>query len=344
MSAEEGGGRRAELASPPQGRAEEDPLGLGLCKHWLNTGRCPSGAGCPWAHPDMACKANRALRERWVQARRKRKLGAQRLEGDPHSAAEKARKGERAEVFCRWVLETFPGVKESPRGPEAGPPPPVLDVAGGRGEIAFGLAVRRGVPCTLVDPRPAGWPGRLTKHQRHFLRHLAKAEKKRKMGGGEGGESEEIGAKVGAVGAGGQGGGVDEALAALHQVQEPFDAVFCDRHAGLVRDAPALLGMHPDEATESIVDAALRLRRPFAIVPCCVFPADGRPRSFGAWIDYLRGKSPAIRSAFLPFSGRNQVLYVEHEARYAESEAADPEGGGGGGSRRDGDCARVQEE
>jgi len=311
MSAEDGEAGRAELASPRQGRAGEDPLGLGLCKHWLNTGRCPNGAECRWVHPDMACKANRALREEWVQARRKRKLGSQRLEGDPHSAAEKARKGERAEVFCRWVLETFPGVKESPRGLEAGLLPPVLDVAGGRGEVAFGLAVRRGVPCTLVDPRPAGWPGRLTKHQRHFLRHLAKAEKKRKMGGD-----------------------VDEALAALHQVQEPFDAAFCDRHAGLVRDAPALLGMHPDEATESIVDAAVNLRRPFAIVPCCVFPLDGRPRSFGAWIDHLRGKSLAIRSAFLPFSGRNRVLYVDHEDRYAESEAA-PEIGGG--SRRDGD-------
>ena len=31
------------------------------------------------------------------------------------------------------------------------------------------------------------------------------------------------------------------------------------------------MGMHPDEATESIVDVALACRKPFAIVPCCVF-------------------------------------------------------------------------
>ena len=30
--------------------------------------------------------------------------------------------------------------------------------------------------------------------------------------------------------------------------------------------------MHPDQATEPIVDLALRLGVPFAVVPCCVYP------------------------------------------------------------------------
>ena len=30
--------------------------------------------------------------------------------------------------------------------------------------------------------------------------------------------------------------------------------------------------MHPDQATEAIVDCAIELGRPWAIVPCCVFP------------------------------------------------------------------------
>lgn len=33
-----------------------------------------------------------------------------------------------------------------------------------------------------------------------------------------------------------------------------------------------VLGMHPDEATDNIVDYAIRERIPFAVVPCCVFP------------------------------------------------------------------------
>ena len=38
-------------------------------------------------------------------------------------------------------------------------------------------------------------------------------------------------------------------------------------------DCDVLVGMHPDQATEPIVDAALAMGKPFAVVPCCVFPA-----------------------------------------------------------------------
>jgi hypothetical protein len=34
---------------------------------------------------------------------------------------------------------------------------------------------------------------------------------------------------------------------------------------------PFLVGLHPDEATEAIVDAALWRCLPFAVVPCCVY-------------------------------------------------------------------------
>ena len=33
--------------------------------------------------------------------------------------------------------------------------------------------------------------------------------------------------------------------------------------------------MHPDEATEPIVDKAISERKPFAVVPCCVMPLGG---------------------------------------------------------------------
>jgi len=33
----------------------------------------------------------------------------------------------------------------------------------------------------------------------------------------------------------------------------------------------ALVGMHPDEATDMIIDIGLRYNKPFAMVPCCVF-------------------------------------------------------------------------
>ena len=37
-------------------------------------------------------------------------------------------------------------------------------------------------------------------------------------------------------------------------------------------DCSAVVGMHPDQATEAIADFAIAHRKPFAIVPCCVFP------------------------------------------------------------------------
>jgi hypothetical protein len=37
-------------------------------------------------------------------------------------------------------------------------------------------------------------------------------------------------------------------------------------------DCDVLVGMHPDQATEPIIDAALALGKSFAVVPCCVFP------------------------------------------------------------------------
>lgn len=79
-----------------------------------------------------------------------------------------------------------------------------------------------------------------------------------------------------------------------------------------------LVGMHPDQATEAIIDAALELGVPFAVVPCCTFPdmfphrktADGEPvATYSQLIDYLMRKDPSIQKTFLPFKGRNKVLY-----------------------------------
>ena len=79
-----------------------------------------------------------------------------------------------------------------------------------------------------------------------------------------------------------------------------------------------LVGMHSDQATEAIIDVALSLDVPFAVVPCCVhastFPhrrgADGSEViSYQQFIDYLIAKHPSIQKTFLPFKGRNQIIY-----------------------------------
>ncbi|KAI8608672.1 hypothetical protein BC830DRAFT_1154319 [Chytriomyces sp. MP71] len=81
-----------------------------------------------------------------------------------------------------------------------------------------------------------------------------------------------------------------------------------------------IIGLHPDQATEPIVDIGLRQNIPWAIVPCCVFPQlypdriwpgeeGGQVNSTEKLIDWLKTKDPGIREAYLPFEGRNRVLY-----------------------------------
>jgi hypothetical protein len=84
-------------------------------------------------------------------------------------------------------------------------------------------------------------------------------------------------------------------------------------HRRVLRGCSCIVGMHPDGATEAIVDFALARGLPFAVVPCCVFAVDFRARGRGvsstaAFVRYLAAKAPGrISVATLPFEGRNQV-------------------------------------
>ena len=74
----------------------------------------------------------------------RRELAA--LDGDPHGLDGVATKQHRAKKFAEWLVATF-GEEALRRGRGA------LDVAGGRGDVAFELHTVRGVPTTLVEPR-----------------------------------------------------------------------------------------------------------------------------------------------------------------------------------------------
>ena len=144
------------------------------------------------------------------------------------------------------------------------------------------------------------------------------------------------------------------------QEQRMFDREFlCEdtspRTAGLWASCRLVVGMHPDEATDAIVELSLQHGKPFAVVPCCVywrlFPhlktADGRQvRLPDELNEYLVGLAPEgeIRQAELGFPGRNVVLYTLPEGHgrnrttplvtvpvTAEGGGAAGEGGGRGG-------------
>jgi len=75
--------------------------------------------------------------------------------------------------------------------------------------------------------------------------------------------------------------------------------------------------MHPDEATEAIVDFALAHQKPFAVVPCCVFPSQFPKRltpegqvvtTRAELVSYLVARAGA-EIAFLDVQGANQVVW-----------------------------------
>jgi hypothetical protein len=142
------------------------------------------------------------------------------------------------------------------------------------------------------------------------------------------------------------------------QEQRMFDREFLredtsPRTAGLWASCRLVVGMHPDEATDAIVELSLQHGKPFAVVPCCVywrlFPhrktANGRQvRLPDELNEYLVGLAPEgkIRQAELGFPGRNVVLYTlpeGHDGHGHDRDRTTPlvtmavtaEGGGGEG-------------
>ena len=96
-----------------------------------------------------------------------------------------------------------------------------------------------------------------------------------------------------------------------------------DHLSEVVNRSSILVGMHPDQVTVAIVDAALRYRRPFAVVPCCVFKemfpmrhlSSGKPvESYEDLIEFILQKNDDFVRFNLPFMGRNVVLF--HNGNY----------------------------
>ena len=134
-----------------------------LCKFWA-AGRCARGAGCRFRHAFADDEERAAMAKRLARATAARDALRRADSGaDPHEEGAKAPHAGRQVEFARWLVDTF-GLEALGRGRG------VLDVAGGRGALAFELQCKHGVPCTLLDDQPAA--GRLNARQRKVLRSV----------------------------------------------------------------------------------------------------------------------------------------------------------------------------
>jgi len=154
----------------------------------------------------------------------------------------------------------------------------VLDIAGGKGSVGYELWLQHRVRCTLVDP---------------VLRKVGKSRRKA-LAKADGGD--------------------------LRRVEALFDDNFKTdpERASILGGASLLLGMHPDQATEPIVDGAIAAGKPWAVVPCCVFaslapdrvtPSGESVVNTKQFVEYLAAKAEGSQQASLRFEGRNRVVY-----------------------------------
>ncbi|KAF9994446.1 hypothetical protein BGZ65_009917 [Modicella reniformis] len=321
------------------------------CKFWISSHKCLK-KDCRKRHPTG--EEYVSVQAMWVKERIQARQERSRISDDPHAMSSKVPHSQRALIFSQWLVKVFgKDYLNSGSG--------VLDVAGGKGEISLFLTHMFGIRSTVVEPnvrRDTPY------QRRHLMDVIQKQQKLEAGGDKEVPMSSTCtdhgGGQVSrTIPEDAHDGGVYESASNSNgcevvesdQVQDEQEAAkkerrrlkklqrdqfivprlctllddeFEQNHSDILDGASILIGMHPDQATEPIVDMALKHNKPFAVVPCCVFGHENPHRRLsngGAvdttleFIQYLiekdmiSGVSERVRKEFLPFVGMNIVVF-----------------------------------
>ena len=330
------------------------PVEPPACRHWIRIGQCPFQEQCFFLHPQDITNHLPPEKRTWGGKRRK-------LFKPTFS------------IFRAWLLQTFghDHLLSSSSSSSTTSCRSVLDIAGGKGTLAFELENLSGIRTCVIDPRPLTlrrayrkWKSRkydkaannpvlneclthynpqvppnypahlrvffntnLIEKVEEYLHHqqkllstttsdkehycyqqwwqqcrdcaLQQAWTRKGLERGEAIEEESI----------------DDAWLA----NVPQDVQDATKALSILCNCSAVVGMHPDQATEAAVDFALALNKPFAVVPCCVFATQFRHRtlqdgtsvkSTKQLVQYLQEKDPRIRVDTLGFEGMNTVVFM----------------------------------
>lgn len=275
-----------------------------LCRLWAS-GVC-SGA-CKSRHEFLPGEEAMVFR----QAERAALTRAAAMDAaDPHE--NKMCKGAHNRIFAEWLVHTFGDLLRTGHG--------VVDIAGGSGVVSEILACEHEIECTLIDPRPL----RVSSQRRRRMRKLAlKQSRVTPSVHMEEVPTEDIHEwpvcdfEPPPAFESTTPPAYTDGLPFRHIKREFPGEVGGEAQAAAAK-ASVLIGMHSDDATEAIVDKALCLGKPFACVPCCVFPSrhperltpqGGPVTTTDEFVAYLRAKDAKIQLAYLPFVGRNKVVY-----------------------------------
>ena len=203
---------------------------------------------------------------------------------------------------------------------------PVLDIAGGAGGLAFELCMRHEIEAIVVDTKEVKLKAQQVRHlnfRKHCLEQLAKdphatAHKSLLKENLQNRFRMRDFVQLNTL--------LDSSsilpsqdTSMVFHGRTPSSEAEQQLHSILNnRECSVMVGIHPDQALDPIVDIGLALGIPWAVVPCCVFPnlftqrklASGRPvRNYEDLCEYIQQRDPNIQRTELPFRGRNLVLY-----------------------------------
>eukprot|EP00920_Eleutheroschizon_duboscqi_P026136 GHVT01064644.1.p1 GENE.GHVT01064644.1~~GHVT01064644.1.p1 ORF type:complete len:627 (+),score=25.49 GHVT01064644.1:292-2172(+) len=273
------------------------PAGFVMCNDRLSRRLLACSSFCPFRHyfKDDAEKTAAVLRRRLKSLQDAEQVDAGGPSVPAIDATTWCSRRFRGRVFAEWLVRTY-DIQFLKR--EAAP---VIDIASGSGTTARPLLQRFGIPCVTVDPRSPKEHAPRNGRQRPvifvpptqmgngdfwgsvpMLPHVKESHETVKQLSGRSTmckksreflscrnvcSEEQKSCQPKTKNAG-------PSPLAFH-LSVPFASNICDQYPGfapLIQRASLLIGLHPDEATEAIVDAAIQFRKPFALVPCCVFP------------------------------------------------------------------------
>lgn len=209
---------------------------------------------------------------------------------------------DRHKRFVKWIIETFPHVIVDDNNKEEGDGKHILDVASGKGETAARLAMCHKIRVRMIEPRITNveqtYKSKVLsklphKWQKSMADHLAE-------------DPNFLSNQIKSL--------VSHIYMRFTDDTVANNIFLQDALAG----ASLVLGLHADNATEAIIDAALQYKLPFVVVPCCVFGnffldrtlEDGtHVMSYEEFITYLLQKDSRFRKETLPFPGRNIAIF-----------------------------------
>ncbi|KAG0333090.1 hypothetical protein BG000_009494, partial [Podila horticola] len=286
--------KSSDLGEQPDQPLDRGDASQPHCKFWLNSGKCNKQKCDFWHETDQA--KLKTERRRWVEERIQAKRQLSHHSCDPHQATTKNQHRERSLYFAQWLIQTFTreflesgsGVLDIAGGrgdlswelqTRQGVRSTIVEPRPGKGmrkwqrkwlekfvaenrdkgDIidAIGKGERDGVPQKEEEEEHQACDGNVAKKQ--------------KTGTGEDKDEDEDDDKEPEDGADN-----DSVLSSFvptvktyplqttepARIQALMDDAFLQTHRELVASASVLIGLHPDQATEPIVRAALTAGKP----------------------------------------------------------------------------------